>query len=373
MKKAKILYIITQSEWGGAQRYVFDLASGLKDDFDVTVACGGKGPLRSRLEAQGIPVIHLKHLMRPLNPWQDFLAFWEIFSLVWNERPDIVHTNSSKAEIIGNLAAWMAGVKRIIFTAHGFAFNEDAGVFRIALYLYWEKVAAMFATRIICVSEFDRQSALAHNLAKPEKLVVIHSGIEVGADLRNHLRSTDKKIIIGTVANLYPNKALEYFVAAADELNKRFDNLEFRVIGEGPERKFLVGEIERHKLRNFKLLGFTADPQFALRRFDIFVLTSTKEGFPYSVLEAMAAGLPVVATRAGGVSEAVIDNKTGYLVSVKDSQALSARLEELIKDSELREQFGQAGWERVCSDLSLADMLAATKRELIGKSDNLKA
>lgn len=365
---AKILHIITQSEWGGAQRYVFDLATGLKAEHEVLVACGGNGPLVDKLKAQGISVIRLNHLVRPLNPVRDLLAFFEIFFLAWHERPNIVHTNSSKAEILGNLAAWAAGVKKIIFTAHGFAFNEDAGVFRKAFFLYWEKVAAMFANRIICVSEFDRQSALARKLAPPEKLVVIHNGLEVRNELRNSLRNTDGRMIIGTVANLYPNKSLESFVAAAAELNKQFDNLEFRVAGDGSERKFLEGEIERHQLGNFKLLGFTADPQFALERFDIFVLTSTKEGFPYSILEAMAAGLPVVATAVGGVGEAVIDSETGYLVPAKDPKALAEKIAELIKQPELRERFGRSGRERVRAEFSSEKMLEATKSVIINKS-----
>ena len=173
----KILYLITQSEWGGAQRYVFDLAVNFKDKFEVAAAFGGEGGLKNKLDEENIRNFTLKNLVREINPWRDFLAFWEIYRLIRKTKPDILHTNSSKAEILGNLAGWLCGVPKIVFTAHGFVFNEELGFWKKKLYIFLEKMAGFFADKIICVSGFDRAAALAHKIAGKNKLVVIHNGI----------------------------------------------------------------------------------------------------------------------------------------------------------------------------------------------------
>lgn len=363
MKKAKILYIITQSQWGGAQRYVFDLAVNFHAKFDVAVVCGGDGELIERLQNKNIKVYRLKNLVREINPWKDICGLWEIYSLIKKENPDIVHTNSSKAEILGNIAAWLAGVKKIIFTAHGFVFNEDLGFCKKKFYIFWEKLAGIFADKIICVSNFDWKTGINKKIAKEEKFVTIHNGTgEICGDLVRDGGNAERKIIIGTVANFYRNKALEYFIRAAATLNKKYSNLEFQIVGDGEERNFLESEIERLKVINLKLLKLKIDEvDYFLKSLDIFVLPSIKEGFPYVILEAMSAGLSIVATRVGGVPEAIIDGENGFLVDAKNSEALAEKIAELINNKEKREEFGRKGAERVRKEFSLEKMLEKTE------------
>lgn len=361
MQKAKILYLITQSEWGGAQKYVFDLAVGLKDEFEVAVAFGGEGELQNRLAEKGVRTFVLKNLIREICPWKDFLGFWEIYKLIKKEKPDILHTNSTKAEILGNLAGWLAGTKKIIFTAHGFVFNEDLGLCKKKFYVFWEKLAGFFADKIICVSEFDKIAALKNGIARENKLRVIHNGIEI-QDYAGKENAERGKIIIGTVANLYKNKALEFFVAAAAILNKKHQNLEFEAAGEGGERKFLEGEIKKYGLKNFRLLGFKNNPENYLQNFDIFVLPSVKEGFPYAVLEALSFGIPVVAAEVGGVPEAVEDEINGFLVPAKNSEMLAEKISQLIQDPQKRMAMGNAGREKVQKEFSLQKMLEKTRK-----------
>lgn len=360
----KILYIITQSQWGGAQRYVFDLAVGFKDEFEVAVACGAGGNLIGRLEKESIQVFRLENMVRQISPWRDLLCFWELYFLIRRQRPDIVHTNSSKAEILGNMAARLAGVKKIIFTAHGFAFNEDAGFLKKRIYIFWEKIANLFSDKIICVSNFDMERALENGIASREKMIVIHNGIKNRE--RFEIAKVEKeKFIIGSVANLYENKGLKYLIRAAAILkDKNLGNLEFQIIGEGPARKFLEAEIEKFKLDNFKLLGFREDVESQMKNFDLFVLPSIKEGFPYVILEAMSLGLPIVATGVGGVPEAVIDEENGLLVESKNPDDLAEKIGILIVNQKLRKVFGNQGYVLAREKFSFAKMLAETRKAL---------
>jgi glycosyltransferase involved in cell wall biosynthesis len=360
VKKAKILYIITKSNWGGAQKYVFDLATGFAAEFDVVVAAGGHGELANRLREKNIRFSEVKNLVREIRPCRDLLAFFEIISLIRRERPDVVHTNSSKAEILGNLSAWIMRVPRVIFTAHGFVFNENVSFCQKKFYVWWEQLASLFADKIICVSNYDRASAIENGVGTEKKLAVIHNGI--ATDKSEAARRGERgKIIIGTIANLEKNKALQYFIQAAKILNGKYADLEFRIIGEGLERPFLEQEIARLGLSNFKLLGFQAEAWRLLPELDIFALSSTKEGFPYVILEAMAAGLPVVATRVGGIAEAIMDDVDGFLVAPADAEALAEKIGILIEDQEKRVALGAQARAKVQTEFSSAGMLAATR------------
>jgi len=360
-KKAKILYVITQSSWGGAQKYVFDLAMGFKEEFEVLVAFGGEGQLQERLQQAGIRTNRLKNLVREIHPWRDLLGWWEIYRLIRKEQPDIVHTNSSKVEILGNLAAWLAGTKKIVFTAHGFVFNEELGFCKKFFFVFWEKLAGILANQIICVSDFDKRSALKNRIVSKKKLYVIHNGIEISKEKMLCAKREDDKIIIGTIANFYRNKGLEFLVQAAAKLNEKLPNLEFWVAGDGGERQSIETIIEKYQLDNFKLLGFQERQYDFLRQLDIFVLPSLKEGLPYVILEALLLGLPVVASRVGGIPEIITDGENGFLVEPKNVQMLAEKIEILLKNGQLRAKFAQRGQDRVRTHFSLERMIRETK------------
>ena len=361
--KKKILYLITQSSWGGAQKYVFDLAIGFQDKFEVVVACGGNGELIKKLQAKNVQVFPLKYLVRKIRPVKDFLGFWEIYFLIRKEKPDVVHTNSSKAEILGNIAAWLARfaefrrarVPKIVFTAHGFVFNEEMIFLKKTFFVFWEKLASLFADKIICVSEFDRQKGIENKIAQEKKFVTIHNGIEISGDISHKI--SKEKIVVGTVANFYRNKSLETFIQAAGILHDRgIENVEFQIVGDGAERSFLESEIERLQLEDFRLLGFQKNGLECMKEFDVFVLSSIKEGFPYVILEAMSLGLPIVATKVGGVPEVVVDGQNGFLVEPKNAEELADKIEDLIRDPEKRRYFGNHNQEKIRQRFSFFEM-----------------
>ena len=163
----RILYLITQSEFGGAQRYIFDLATNLPaEKYQIAVAAGSNEELFSRLREYNIKTYRLKNLIREINPLKDLTAYFEIKKLLKEIKPDILHLNSSKAGVIGAMAGRHIGIKKIIYTVHGFVFNEPLPKWKKLFYLITEKFSARYKDKLICVSEFDRQIGIKKNISR---------------------------------------------------------------------------------------------------------------------------------------------------------------------------------------------------------------
>lgn len=385
--KVKVLYIITESEWAGASRYVYDLATHLtRDDaaarggymdggatatehFEIAVAGAGKGDILTMLGELGIKTVYLKWLARTIHLLKDFLAFWEILFLYFRERPDIIHLNSSKAGFLGTLAAAfykvVIRISRIlttyyllpttVFTAHGWVFNEPGRTNWFFHFL--ERLASRFRDTIICVSENDRQEALRWRITPAAKLITIHNGIDpktmrfldretARRKLANYeLRITNQESgrgcefnakLIGTIANLYPNKGLEHLIEALHLIKRQSlipDSgflIRSAIIGSGPLRPELEAQIKKYGLEErVFLVGRVHKAWKYLRTFDCFVLASVKEGLPYAILEALAAGIPVVAANVGGIPE-IAQEAPIRLVPPKNPQALAQTIIETL-------------------------------------------
>ncbi len=347
--KVKIVFVITFGEWGGAQRYVFDLATNLdKTLYEIEVWMGNENlDLRERLKTKGIHTEVIKNLKR-FNPWKNFLAIFELRSRLKSAKPHIVHLNSSMAGVIGSLACHLAGIHQVIFTAHGFAFLEPRPWIIRQFYLLAEKFATRYRSMIICVSENDRQAALKHKLGKPNQLITIHLGVSpkpqslISPKLEPQTLSNETPRIIGTIANLYPDKGLNYLVAAAHQVGTQFPAVLFEIIGEGPERNRIEKNIQKYNLsKNFLLLGSIPNASDHLSSFEIFALTSVKEGLPYTILEAMSAGLPIVATAVGGIPEMIKNRENGILVSPKNPSAFAKALIELLQNPPYAQTLGK--------------------------------
>ncbi len=184
--RKKVLYVITKSVWGGAGKYVYDLATNLpKDRFEVFVAAGGKDELAQRLISAGISYFEIKNFQRDVSILKDILAYFEIFFLLFKLRPDIIHVNSSKAGGIVGTAAFdyrFLGFKfnlKTVFTAHGWAFNEKRNWWQVLLIKLFTKITCFYYSKIICVSEYDRLSAIKNHIAPKRKLITIHNGIDI--------------------------------------------------------------------------------------------------------------------------------------------------------------------------------------------------
>jgi glycosyltransferase involved in cell wall biosynthesis len=327
----KILYVITQADSGGAQKYVLELAKAFRGE----IATGAeKGGLLTEAADANISVYRLYHLQRSIDPLNDIPALYDLIRLVRQTRPDIVHLNSSKAGVLGSFIKPFTKAK-IVYTAHGFVFNEPLSSPVRWFYEFMEQWASKYRDYIIAVSEKDRQSALDHRIIHPHKISVIHNGIPQikflnKTSARQYLGLPLEKTIIGTIANFYPAKGIDILIEAASRLDqKKREQLYFAVIGDGYERIKYERLIKKYGLENsFKLLGHRELASHYLLGFDIFTLPSRKEGFPFAILEAMQAGLPIVATDVGGVREALGD--AGVIIPAEQPDTLIRTITEML-------------------------------------------
>lgn len=304
----KILFVITKSNWGGAQRYVFDLATHLdRAQFEIAVALGGTGELRSKLVAAGIQIIPLRNIQRDLSAAADIGGFFALYQTMRAYKPDVVHLNSSKAGGLGALAARMLGVPRILFTAHGWPFTEKRNWFWRLFALLGSWATALLSHTVIVVSKNDLRIGRRMPLCSA-KIHLIYNGIEMpmqlgsGEKIRSAFPAGAR--ITGTVGELTGNKNQIALIEQAEHDPAMF----VAIVGEGEDRSKLEAKIKEYGLETrVKLFGFMPANE-VLRGFDVFTLPSLKEGLPYVLLEARVANLPIVASRVGGVGE-ILDAK----------------------------------------------------------------
>jgi glycosyltransferase involved in cell wall biosynthesis len=300
------------------------------------VVVGGRGPFLERLDALGIPRTRLDALHRSINPIHDIRAVLALRSTLEDLRPDIVATHSSKAGTLGRLAARTLCIP-VTFTAHGWAFTTGVSAHKALVYRNVERASAILADRIITVSDFDRRLAIRQHVASSKKLVTIHNGVP---DQSLALASTERsppRIIM--VARFDHPKDQPLVLKALSSLRHISWNLEF--IGDGPlidESRVVCKNLELEGRVSF--LGWRDDVPERLAAAQLFVLASDFEGFPLSILEAMRAGLPVVATDVGGVREAVIEETNGLLSPRGDADRMRASFERLLRSPDLRARLG---------------------------------
>jgi glycosyltransferase involved in cell wall biosynthesis len=301
--KRKIIYVITKSNWGGAQRYVYDLATHLpKDAFDVVVAAP-EGALTKMLDAAGIRTTHLTFTQRHsfLFTLLTLGSLFSLIALLRRERPDVLHLNSAKAGGLGALAGRIAGTSKIVFTAHGWSFLEDRNIVVKELMYFFSWLTAVLSHAVITVSEHDLTIAKRMPFVG-NKVVRIYNGIDPltlasGESVRRHFPAGAQ--ITGTIGELTANKN---HIALIEEARSK-PQMYVALVGEGKDRTYLESKIRDYGLtERVKILGFIPAAE-ALKGFDVFALPSLKEGLPYVLLEAKAAGLPIVANRVGGVGE----------------------------------------------------------------------
>ena len=357
--RTRLLVIVTLAEAGGAQTYVAELVRGLADTFEITVAAHGHGPLREAVPACGARFIALRQVRRQVNPWRDFLGLLELYRVCRRVRPQIVHANSSKGGVLGCLAAALARVPVRIFTVHGWGSSWHPG----RLYLWGDRLIRKTATRVICVAEAERERGIQARTCSPEQALVIRNAVDVGA-FRTSRQDHEPPVLV-TVGRLQAPKDPLTLVRALAGL----DGLPFRaiVVGDGSERGRVEAELSARGLSDrVELLGQQRDVAALLSGSDVFVLASRSEASPISILEAMAAGLPVVASAVGGISELVVHGQTGYLVPPGDAGALSQTLARLLADPRLRRRLGDAGRARAEASFDLPSFLQA-HRELYAR------
>lgn len=367
----KILICITKSNFGGAQKYVFDIAREFAKDNEVKVLLGGNGILAEKLEAIGISVIKT-NVERDVNVSKDTVGFFKILKIIYKENPDILHLNSSKMGILGAIAGRVCNIfpkhnSKIIFTAHGWAFNEDRNFWiRLAIKkISW--LTVLFSDRTICVSEMTKKQIANWPFIK-NKLMVIYNGIEnINFIERNEARKFFDpvnefagKIWIGTLSELHRIKRQEDVINALSKIENQ--NFVFFICGEGERREYLQNLINNLKIQqNTRLFGNVQDGNRYLKAFDIFTLTSKSEALPYALLEAGKAELAVIATKVGGVPEIISNEENGLLVIPKNVGEIGEKINKLIENRELREKLGNNLKKTIDEKFSVEKMFEKTR------------
>ena len=356
---------------GGAQRAVLHLSRGLDSDrFEQMVITGDGGLLLSELSA----ISTIEHRMIPEmtrhiglgGAWDDVQSVRKIFKLLRPFRPDIVHTHTPKAGIVGRWAASLAGVPKIMHTYHGFGFSPQHPFWQKAFYVGFEKATACITSQFVAVSRPNQLLGQSYGIFDGDDCILIRSGVDF-ADFRAvRIDKLQKKIelgfdpsdkIVGVVASFTPAKALHFFLEAAGKIALEVPRVRFVMVGDGSLRPRLEAQASRLGISTvLRMLGWRRDVPELLRTFDVFLLTSLWEGLPRSLVEAFLSGVPVVASQVDGVGEVVRENVNGFLVPPGNTAAMAAAVIRLLKDEALRQSMGERARSSV-EDFSVEKML----------------
>ena len=368
--KLKIARIITRMDVGGAQRVVLYLSRDLDPTlFEQIVITGEGGVLLAELcEIPSIRHFLVPELSRRVDIgglWSDLKAVWKIRRILRRERPQIVHTHTPKAGIVGRWAARLAGVPRIIHTFHGFGFNTLQSSWRTRIYVAIERFTALITTHFVAVSHQNLLKGESYRIFPQERCSLIRSGIDFSkfqnakpdkAQKKMELGLSPSDSIVGIVAAFTTHKALNYFVDVAARLHPQFPQVKFVMVGDGELRPQIEHQIAKLQLQSIvRLLGWRSDIPEVLSTFDVFLLTSLWEGLPRALVESVLAGIPVVASDVDGVCEVIHDGENGFLVPAGDTQAMARGVGRLLQDDFLRRRMG--AWRPGVGEFSVQKML----------------
>jgi len=364
LNRVKVLYVFYEPSHSGQATHVLSLVKHLnKQKHDITVICP-RGDEITQTELRTIGVHVLPWQMSKLNNLQPALS---LMRLCREERFAIVHVHGLEAGLWARVAARAAGMPVVIYTPHTIDVRNR---WLQRLYPYLERGLSFFTDMIISVNETDRTRLIQRRMVSPDKVVTIYNGIDPARfelkgsqdEYKQRLGVDPRKPLVLQMGRLREQKAPRHFLLAADKALKEIPDVQFALLGEGP----LEPELRRLALElgiapNVHFLGWREDVPETLAAADVSVLTSLWEGLPYSVLESMAAGKPVVATSVNGSRELVVDSETGFLVPPRDPQAVAEKVIALLRDPELAAKMGKSGRRRVEERFSVQAMVQKTE------------
>ena len=395
MSKIKVLHIITRLIRGGAEQNTLLTVRGLERlGYDVSLAAGPsdewEGNIEEDVRQAGVKLRLLHNLGREVSTWNDLLTLLKLYFYIKKERFDIVHTHVSKAGILGRWAAKLAGVPIIVHTTHGNIFHGYFNSFFTKFFILLQKLTALITDKMITLTELEQKQWLEQGIGKSILYTAIGDGIDLKrfnpenvssptteavfrqmsrSEVRKNLGLSVNDFVIGTVARIVPIKGHEYLIRSASDVIKEIPRAKFLIVGDGPLRK----EMEKLAVLlglagQVIFLGVRKDVPELLSIMDLFVLPSLNEGMGMSLVEAMAMGLPVIATRVGGVPEVVTGGKTGILVPARDATAIAKAIVRLARDAKLARELAQAGYKKAHSAFgaeAMVDRISAVYQELL--------
>ena len=367
MKKIKVVHIITRFDKGGSSENTFSTVVGLdRDKYDVTLIKGfslesemGKSEALAvehnltEIDRCGIKTVTISELVRKVSPLYDLKTFFSLLKILRKEIPHVVHTHTSKAGILGRLAAFLARVPVIIHTPHGHVFWGYFSKWRLLVFIFLEKLTALITDEIITLTRQEKRDHLQFGIASEDKFSTIHSGVNLDAffnvsvDNTAMMRSLDipeDSFVVGTAGRLTPVKGHRHLIEAAGNILDVRPDTTFVFLGDGElfdELKNMATKLGIEK--NVKFLGWRSDVAEVMSVFDVFVLPSLNEGMGRVLVEAMTLGKPVIASDVGGISDLVIHGKNGLLVPAADPDALADEIQCMMNNPKKRDAMGCEG------------------------------
>ncbi len=335
--RAKVLFFLTRSDaLGGAAVHVADLSDSLsKIGMKVTVLMGGDGPVRSLFENDAVEVESVPFLNRKVSPAKDLVAFFYIFWRIYREKPDIVSSHTAKVGMLVRIACYLLGHTNI-YTPHCwsfFQFGKPAGTYKLM-----EIVMTLFSSIIVCVSRDEKKAIESERLMSRATVLVVRNGVKAIRVPKDP--SDDKELNFVQIARFEEQKDFDTLFSAIDLLRDR--SFVVHLIGEGPLREEALQKVEQMGLEDKVIFyGQRRDVENFLLRGRVYLLSTHWEGLPRSIIEAMGAGMPIIATRVGGIPELVSEGRTGHMVMPEDSQALAHCMDRYLSNPKLILQFGK--------------------------------
>lgn len=378
----RVLHVITRMILGGAQENTLLTVIGQQKnpDFRVTlltgVGDGKEGDLHAEARAAGVDLVILPSLVRPIRPATDLRAFWELYRFIRRGRFDIVHTHSSKAGILGRLAARAAGVPVIVHTLHSLVFHEYQKAWQNWVYIRLKRLCAPMTHSLISVNDATARGALAAGVGRPEQHVTIFSGMELEPFLSVGERMTPAEArvragipadapVVGKIARLFPLKGHEQFFDAAARIAAARPDAWFLLVGDGELRQALEARARELGIADRTVFaGLVPPPEVPsyIQAMDVVVHTSLREGIARVIPQAGAVGKPVVTFAMDGAPEVVRDGQSGFLVPPLDTAALADRVVELFGDPARREAMGREAREFVAANFTAEQMVERINR-----------
>ena len=377
----KICHVITRMIVGGAQENTLLTIKGhIEKGHEVVLVTGfspgREGELLKNVEMPPFKIVEIPEMVREVSPVKDLKALRKLRDYFKKEKFDVVHTHSSKAGIIGRIAARQAGVPVVVHTVHGQAFHAYEKPWKKLLYITAERIAAKYCDKIYAVAQAMIDQCVDAKVAPREKYMVVYSGMDTAAfanagrnmELRQKLGIPENAKVIVTVARLFPMKGYEEMLPAAARLVKEFPDLHFLPVGDGPMYDELQKQIAELGLTgNFHFAGLVPPHEVCdyIAQADLLWHLSLHEGLPRAVVQALAVGIPAIGYKLDGTPEVVLNGKTGYVTAPQDVDAVVARSRELLNDAALRAEMGKNGKDLVIERFAWRRMADILEKEFL--------
>ncbi len=380
-KKLRICHVITRMIVGGAQENTLltikgHLASGHHVELATGPSPGREGKLLENTGMPEFPIVEFPDMVRELSPLHDLKAFFALKKYFKAGKFDVVHTHSSKAGILGRIAARAAGVPVVVHTVHGQAFHPYQSKLKNRLFIFLERFAAKYCDKIYAVAQAMIDQCVEAKVAPREKYMVVYSGMDTTAfdsavrekTLREKLSIPENTQTICTVARLFHQKGYEFVIPAAEKVLEKNPDVHFLFVGDGPMYDELNSYLKSKNIdKNFHFAGLVPPSEVCryIAQSDLLWHLSLHEGLPRAVVQALATGIPAIGFALDGTPEVIINGETGYTTAAEDVEAVTDRTLELFQNDDLRRSMGARGKEKVLKQFDWQLMADILEKEFI--------